>query len=93
MSVSVNALGELKAGSELRGGVGGSGIGEGKEKTAKEGTARVLTFTQRYKKQSGHFSNDALRMLYESGSSDQLAYSLNSSPGESDELPSFMFEI
>lgn len=32
-------------------------------------------------------------MLYESGSSDQLAYSLNSSPGESDELPSFMFEI
>lgn len=32
-------------------------------------------------------------MLYESGSSDQLAYSLNRSPGESDELPSFMFEI
>lgn len=81
MSVSVNAQGELKAGSELR--VGGeSAIGEGKGwwHLRRDTKNKVDIFQMK-------------SMLYESGSSDPLAYSLNSSPGESDELPSFMFEI
>ncbi len=78
MRVSVSAQGELKAGSEQ-----GEKKELGKEKSAKGGTARVLTFVQRYRKEDiFQFKS----MLNESGSS-------TSWPTVPWESLSFLFEI
>lgn len=85
MRVSFNTQRELKAGSEW-----GEKNKLGREKSAKGGTAWVLTFVRRCRKEDiFQFKS----MLDESGSSNQLAYSLNRSPGESDKLLSFLLEI